>query len=124
MEVCKKNPSNHSFRYNLSFHANKETTYCCGSTVEATAERHEDGGEGRMRRAQLRPLFKGDPAGLVGDLGKGQDTCQVETAGRALSNSPLKSAVTPQESLAALSLHEAWARSLCDGRVHSLRGAG
>ena len=28
MEACKKNPSNHSFKYKLSFHANKAATYC------------------------------------------------------------------------------------------------
>lgn len=35
--------------------------------------------------------------GLLGDLGMGQDACQVEADGQALSNSLLKSAVTPGE---------------------------
>lgn len=57
-----------------------------------------------MHRAQFpASLFKGDPLGLVGDLGMGRDTCQGETAGQALSNSLLKSTVTP----AAVSFREA-----------------
>lgn len=78
-----------------------------GTTQEATAERHEDGGERCRHQVQLWLLFTGDPMRLVGDLGKGWDTCQVETAGQALSNSPLKSAVMPQECLGALSFHKA-----------------
>lgn len=35
--------------------------------------------------------------GLMGDLGMGQDTCQVDSAGQALSNSLPKSAVTAGE---------------------------
>lgn len=32
--------------------------------------------------------------GLMSDLGMGQDICQVDSSGQALSNTPLKSAVT------------------------------
>lgn len=76
-----------------------------GSIVEATAG--EARGRGRRTHTQgtaPASLFKGDHMGLMGDLGMGQDTCQVDTAGQALNNSLLKSAVTPGECPTAISL--------------------
>lgn len=69
-----------------------------GSTVEATAG--EARGRGRRPHTQgtaPASLFKGGHMGLMGDLGMGQDTCQVDSAGQALSNSLPKSAVTAGE---------------------------
>lgn len=60
MEACKKNPSNHSFKYKLSFHADKEATYCSRSTVGATAGATR--GWGRRAHTQgtaPASLFKG-----------------------------------------------------------------
>lgn len=101
MEACKKNPSNHSFKYKLSFHADKEATYCSWSIVGATAG--ATWGWGRRAHTQATApasLFKGESMRLVGELGtgQGQGTCQLDTAGQALSKRLLKSAVTLQES--------------------------
>lgn len=80
MEACKKNPSNHSFKHRLSFHANKEAaSTVAGSIVEATAgeARGPGGRRGHTRGTAPASLFRGGCVGLVGDLGMGQDTCQV-----------------------------------------------
>lgn len=73
-----------------------------GSSVEATAA--EARGQGRRTHTQgtaLASLSQGDPMGLMGDMGMGQDTCQVDPAGRALSNILLKSARLPSASTEA-----------------------
>lgn len=107
MEACKKNPSNHSFKYKLSFHADKEATYCSWSIVGATAG--ATWGWGKRAHTQATApasLFKGESMGLVGELGtgQGQGTCQLDTAGQALSKRLLKSAVTLQESAQLVSV--------------------
>lgn len=98
MEACKKNPSNHSFKYKLSFHANKEATYC--------SQEHRGGhccsgtgtGEKDTYIGHSSGLFvQRGPSGVVGWPGHGTGHLSGDTAGRAVSDSLLKSAVTPGE---------------------------
>lgn len=99
MEACKKNPSNHSFKYKLSFHASKEATHC--SLLE-----HHGGhcwrGTGlgtRMHTQGTAPAssFKGELYGVDGWPGHGTGHLSCDTAGQAMGTSLLKSAVTPGE---------------------------
>lgn len=48
MGTSQKNLSNHSFKYKLSFHANKEATYCSWELLEKPQlEKPGPGGRGR-----------------------------------------------------------------------------
>lgn len=81
----------------------REPPTLVGASWRPLLERHE-GGEKATYTGHSSSLFvQRGHYGAVGDLGMGQDTWQGETAGQALGNSLLKSAVTP----AALSFREA-----------------
>lgn len=105
MEVGKKNPSNHSFKYKLSFHANKKPPTVAGSPVEATAGEAQGGGlgQGMHTQAQLWPYCSKGAMWVDGQPGRGTG----HLSGQVLGNVLLKSSVTLGAGTIAVSLHKA-----------------